>query len=44
MTHCIKKHQTREEKRRSQRLRADLLGAGVILLLLSAVFVAGRLA
>jgi len=43
MMHCIKKHQTREEKRRIQRLRADLLGVGVILLLLAAGFAAGKL-
>jgi len=34
---------TREEKRRVQRLRADLVGAAVILLLLAAGAVAGRL-
>lgn len=43
MTCCVKKHLTREEKRRLQRLRADLVGAGVILLLLAAGFVWGML-
>jgi len=34
---------TREEKRRVQRLRANLTGAAVILLLLAAGFTAGKL-
>jgi len=42
--HCVEKQLTREEKRRMQRLRADLTGAAVILLLLAAGFAAGKLA
>ncbi len=40
----IGKRLTREEKRRMRRLRADLIGAAVILLILAAGFTAGRLA
>ncbi len=43
ITYCVKKHLTREEKRRLQRLRANLTGVSVILLLLAAGFAVGRL-
>lgn len=43
MTYCAETHLTREEKRRLQRLRADLIGVGAILLILAAWFAAGRL-
>jgi len=40
---CVGKRLTREEKRRVQRLRANLTGLAVILLILAAGFAAGRL-
>ncbi len=40
----IGKRLTREEKRRMQRIRADIVGVTVVLLILAAGFAAGRLA